>query len=871
MISPFHAHVKARSLQDLRTSDKFVASFASNDIEIYPYQVAAATFALRSPFIKGAILCDEGSLGKTYEALLIIGSRFFEGKEKIIIIVPTTLLHQWANVMDNKFNIPFCVVDIGTDLNFDIQGVVLTTYDFAAQNAAYISQIKWDISVFEEAHCLRRIYTGENKTASTLRTAVGDSYKLLLTATPMQNSIMDLYGLIYFIDETALPDSDAFYKRYFRKPENYPELASWISKYCFRTMRGQVATYVKITERIPITIDFTLTAKEQKLQSLLDAYLARDKKYAFPKMDLYDLTLMLNRYLSSSTYAFAKTLQGIEKRLGEMEDTKGELDQIQKMQTLANEININAKGKKLLNVLKIGFAELKKLGANKKVLVFTENRETQKYLYDLLNGNGYNGKVLKFNGDHSRDYTIMERFEKEATILITTDIAAEGFNLELCSFVVNYDLPYNALTLEQRINRCHRQGQRTDVLVVNFLNKNNFADVRVLELINKRILQYDGIIGLSDNVIGNIGTSLNRDFSKIMATAKSKEEIDKAFDEVLADYKAENKQLVKSAEEMLFTTFDKDIAQSVAVSPQYLKERVAQANSDLWEVTKYFFGKWREFSFCEETRTLNCPAVNPPKVFIGTALRRNEYSMVQGYQPASGRHTVAGNLTKNILSEMFWVGLPDKGSIVVAGEIEPCEIGFYRVKVKSPADYFSMWHYNVFVGKNKSGHILTHDECAEIMEMPVVSFTTMGQNFGGRDGANSSKSNHEFDSLVQADEYVRRTVESMDGVIKEEMERLKRLTKERKVALERNIEALRSEVATLVGNVSRASNVAEKVAAEKRKAAMQKELKQKEQQLFMDGLRLDVELDKQVQTLTDGLNLTAVVEREFVIRVEVLS
>ena len=897
MLSPFHVCCKARQLSDLRNNEKFVAAFASSDIEIYPYQVAAATFVLRSPFLKGAILCDEGSLGKTYEALLIIAERFYEGKENILIVVPTPLLHQWTKIMDNKFAVPFTAIDNNEIFNqhfhqpvdgendnmqnpFQQEGVVITTYDFAAEKANYISEIGWDMSVFEEAHCLRRIYTGENKMASAIREAVGDSFKLLLTATPMQNSIMDLYGLIYFIDETALPESDDFYKRYFRKPENYSELANRISKFCFRTMRAQVATYVKIPERIPMTVDFALTDKEQQLQNMIDKYLARVKKYAFPKMELYDLTLMLFRNFSSSTFALAKTLQGVERRLTTMASENitpnfaDEHNHVKAMLKLADEIKENAKGNELLNALKKGFAELKKLGAKKKALIFTENRETQKYLYELLDGNGYKDKVMKFNGDYSRDHTIMERFENEATILVTTDIAAEGFNLEFCSFVINYDLPYNTLTIEQRTNRCHRQGQQTDVLVLNFLNRNNFADVRMLELINKRILQYDGIIGLSDNVIGNIGMDMNRDFAKIMATAKSKTEIDKAFDEVLADYETENKTFVKSAEDVLFTTFNRDIAENVIISPQYLKERANKANDDLWALTKYFFGKRREFTIDDETRTIRCSTIHPPKVFTGTSLRRGEYSMQKGYQPASGRHTLTGSLAKNMISEIFWRGLPDGGNIIVVDNhangitIEPCDIAYYRIKVKSSTDYFSAWYYNVFVGKTRDGQILTHDKCMEIMELPVVSFTADTLIYGERDGISKPKQAHPMDGMIKPDEYIKRTIEVMDGAVKEEINHLNRLCKDRKIALERNIVALRSEVTVLINSTDKATSITQKVQAEKRKTAAQKELKQKEQQLFLDGMRLDVELEGQIRKLADDMKLVAEVKREFVIRVE---
>ncbi|NLA76751.1 MAG: DEAD/DEAH box helicase, partial [Clostridiales bacterium] len=269
-ISPFHAMYKAKMLSNYAFGrDRLLPVYASSDMKIFPYQVAAAHFAMRSPYLKGAILCDEGSLGKTYEALLVIAQSYYEGKDKIFLIVPTPLLKQWSNTISEHFTIPFFTIDSeetfaacqndGQDNPFDQDGIILTTYDFAAEKAEYIKKIRWQLSVFDEAHRLRKIYAEGNKEANILRDAVGDSYKLLLTTTPMQNDIMDLFGLICFIDETVFPDADAFYKRYFRKPENYPELAERVSKYCFRTTRKQVQSYLKIPKRIPVSINYTVS------------------------------------------------------------------------------------------------------------------------------------------------------------------------------------------------------------------------------------------------------------------------------------------------------------------------------------------------------------------------------------------------------------------------------------------------------------------------------------------------------------------------------------------------------------------------------------------------------------------------------------
>ena len=880
-LSPFHALYKARKLSSYAFGrDRLVPVFASSDIEAYPYQIAAALFALRSPYLKGAILCDEGSLGKTYEAMLVITQMWYEGKQKILIVVPTPLLYQWMKIIEDKFSVPLYTIDSnetfdscvseGQQNPFLQDGIVLTTYDFAAEKAEQILQVKWDMTVFEEAHHLRRIYTDENKGAAAIRQAARDSFKLLLTATPMQNSILDIYGLIQFIDDSVFPDEKMFYQRYFRKPENYGELASRVSKYCFRTTRPQVANYVKIPERIPITVEYELTKPEQRLYDLLNEYLQRPEKIAFPKMEQYDLTLMLFRTLSSSTFAVEKTLRGVVTRLealsqAEAENSKvsEELSQIRQMHTLAKSIRKNAKGTQLLEALKTGFARLKSLGANKKALIFTENRTTQKYLYSLLNANGYQGKVLTYSGDKSRDYSIMERFRKDVQILITTDVAAEGFNLEFCSFVINYDLPYNTLTIEQRVTRCHRQGQQSDVMVLNFLNRNNFADVRMLELINKRVLQFSGVFGMSDDVLGNFGLDLGKAF----ALARTKEEIDHAYTQVLTEFEEENKRLVAQSEESLFTSFSKEVADKVTITPQYIKDRSKEINDDLWAITKYFFENRTDFYIDEETRTISCFG-SPPKVFTGAAMRRNEYSMAKDYQPRSGRHTITGALARNILHEIFWVGIPDRGTVYVEDVPSPCTIGYYQVKVKPKGVHWGGTYYYTFVGKTADGHVLADEECRKLMELPVLRFTKDGETYGERDGLSKTKHAEELDNLVDTEEFIQQTSIEMDGAQKEEIARLQSHTLDLKAGLERELDGLRIQLQQTEKALEKPATRIEKIRLQKEVSALRKELKTREQNLFFDGLRLEQELEEQVKHLLGDAVLTATFKREFIIRIQ---
>ena len=225
MQSPFHAYITARKLESYSDDRSLVAAFASSNIDVYPYQIAAAQFALRSPKLKGVILADESSLGKTYEALLVATQKWHNGQCKQLVILPQNLVTQWTIKIENGFTLPYTVWNDGEMPDDD--GLIFTTYDFAVRNADTISAVAWDMVIFDEADVL---FKPDNKTVQTLKSAVGDAFKLLLTPTPITMSIMDIYGLIHFIDDTVLPNSDEFYKRYFRKPENYSELSAWTKR-----------------------------------------------------------------------------------------------------------------------------------------------------------------------------------------------------------------------------------------------------------------------------------------------------------------------------------------------------------------------------------------------------------------------------------------------------------------------------------------------------------------------------------------------------------------------------------------------------------------------------------------------------------------
>lgn len=333
-----------------------------------------------------------------------------------------------------------------------------------------------------------------------------------------------------------------------------------------------------------MTVEYTPSPQEQKLYALLNTYINCREKKAFPEMDSYDLALRLMDLLGSSTAAILQTIKGVIKRLNQMENAQDELAQWQEMQTVAEGIDQDAKATELLAVLEQGFALMKKAGAKRKVVIFTESVETQKMLQRLLS---QKYSTLSYNG--STDYSIIQRFKEEGEILISTDNGAKGFNLEDSAFVIYYDLLYNTLKMEQRIDRCHRLGQQCDVLSVAFIDKSNFADVRKLELVNKRILVTDGVFGITDDVLGGFTDNVLGAFPVIAQRLRPKAQVERDFQSTLNAYEEDNRHTVAAAENILFTTFTKELADKVKLSPRYIDRRVHELNNALWEITKWFF------------------------------------------------------------------------------------------------------------------------------------------------------------------------------------------------------------------------------------------------------------------------------------------
>ena len=681
MITRYHAIYYARVLAQRAIGDNIDSlsqSLLNAAVDINPHQIEAALFAFRSPLSKGIILADEVGLGKTIEAGLVLCQYWAIGKRKIIVVCPAAIRKQWSFELTEKFGIDNEILDsknyneyvrIGRN-PFDNKKVVICSYNFVARKKDEIRLFGFDLAIIDEAHKLRNVYKKNSVTAHAVREALENVKKLLLTATPFQNSLMELYGLTSIIDENIFGDAKSFRANYVYE-ENYSELQMRLAPYYKRTLRKDVVEYINYTKRLPLTQKFDSTDLEFELYTKVSEFLRSDNLYSIPVKQKMLTTMMVRKILASSTYALLGTLATIKARLekmleenkyqqfdlneifdedeiellneneednidsdanlpteDEIIDTKQiqkEIAAIQSFINLAEQIKHDSKAKALLIALQKAFEQIELIGANRKALIFTESKRTQAYLKEFLEQNGYRGKIVIFNGSNSdkqsneileawlkanaytgkisgiraadRRAAIVDYFKDKAEIMIATEAAAEGLNLQFCSLVVNYDLPWNPQRIEQRIGRCHRYGQKSDVVVVNFVNQRNYADLRVFELLNDKFKLFSDVFGTSDEILGQIdGVDFEKRIWLIYQECRTEAEISAAFEKLQAELESKINMRMKDVKEQVLKTFDVEVQERLRLAKEHTCAFINRYEYIFWELTKFILGDKAEFN-----------------------------------------------------------------------------------------------------------------------------------------------------------------------------------------------------------------------------------------------------------------------------------
>ena len=687
-LTVFQAKYFANELQRSYANDhvgKLAGLLFDAQVEPKPHQIDAALFALQTPFLPGVVLADEVGLGKTIEAGIVITQYWAERKRQILVIAPSSLRQQWKQELYEKFLIPSELLDskskdrlLQTQSSSNKAQVLICSYEFVLRHEASLSR-HWDLVVADEAHRLRNYWNGSRaKVPSAVARLVQNASKtVLLTATPLQNRLDELYGLVSVFDPDYFYSLEAFRERYVKNRYSYgdDDLVDRVATISKRTLRRDADKYIRFTKRSPLTVEFTPSPDEARLYDLVNDYLQRDELFAFADSQRHLSALIIRKRLGSSTYAVASTLENIANRLAEelaegrrrdgrgtlvvdgdltdeeLEDVEeipeqqdslldaslrerieAEVQELRDYAALARSITVNQKAVKLLEALDQGFERLREIGAPEKAIIFTDSTKTQEYIAQTLRDAGRGEGLVLFNGSNNgpeatqiyRDWlernkdsdlitgipsadrrkALVDEFRDRGTIMVATEAAAEGINLQFCSMLVNYDLPWNPQRVEQRIGRVHRFGQKHNVVVVNFSNKGNLAEQRILELLTEKFHLFESVFGASDEVLGTIedGLDFEKNIAAILNSCKTSEEINAAFQELEAQYSDEITKEMAQAKSKVFDNLDPNVQDRLKSYDSQSGEVLNKFERLLLALTKYelandatFEGDGRQF------------------------------------------------------------------------------------------------------------------------------------------------------------------------------------------------------------------------------------------------------------------------------------
>jgi ERCC4-related helicase len=923
--------------------DRLSQSIASAKVDLNPHQVDAALFAVRSPLSKGAILADEVGLGKTIEAAIVIAQRWAERKRRILLILPATLRKQWQQELLEKFSLPTLILETRSfnlakrsgHSNAFLQKdqIVICSYQFAAVKAAEVRSVPWDLVVIDEAHRLRNIYKGSNRTATAIAEATSHAPKILLTATPLQNSLMELYGLVSVIDPHVFGDANSFREQFVKATNEIQRnvgLKDRLQPICTRTLRKQVLEYVRFTQRIPITQDFTPTDTEQELYQLVSAYLQRPTLFALPVGQRHLITLILRKLLASSSFAIAGTLRTLVERLesikaksaatadditeddfeakeeyqeewSEQEETEvvpqpvldfrlleKEIGDLQGFLKLAQSVSVNAKGDALLKALETAFEKAVALGAARKAVIFTESRRTQRYLFEFLTEHAYSDKIVLMNGTNTdegsaRTYeqwlerhrgtdalsgsrsadmraALVEEFRDRATILIATESAAEGVNLQFCSLVVNYDLPWNPQRIEQRIGRCHRYGQKHDVVVVNFLNRRNAADQRVFQLLSQKFRLFDGIFGSSDEVLGALesGVDLEKRIAQVYQECRTPSDIEAAFDQLQAELDETIGARLAETRRILLENFDEEVHARMRVHREQALATLSTRQRWLLELTKQELGADAAFDDIE-----------PRFAYSGDLSPRGAYNFDWKLAEERGEHfyRLGAPLADSVIATVLGRTLPvaalefryrDHGSIVsVLESLVGCK-GWLQANVLT-INSLDTEEYLILVASADDGTPVEDEIARKLLSLNATANGTLGDNPVPLEQLKAMMGSHQASVLADVE---RRNGEHFD----EEVVKLDRWADDLKLGLEREIKEIDQQIRDTRRLASAAAALAEKLEHQKEVKALEVKRNSKRRELFDAQDGIDKRRDGLIDQIESQLTHTTDLKSLFTIR-----
>ena len=871
-------------------------------VDLNPHQVEAAVFAVRSPLSKGVILADEVGLGKTIEAGIVICQLWAEQKRHLLVICPASLREQWKSELEDKFNLPAIIIDSSNYYSgiLDLTDkIIISSYNFAVKIEQDLQPVPWNLVIMDEAHKLRNVYRPSNKAGRILKSALNGRRKLLLTATPLQNSLMELYGLSSLIDDGIFGDDQSFRAQYTTATKSGKDaLKERLACFCKRTLRSQVTEYVSYTKRIPITFPFCPSETEQTLYSGVAHFLQKDSKYALPPKQRQLTSLILYKLLASSSSAILGTFETMLTRLeklkaglisenddlddliddveiaDEIEDLEEdstdetekidkaalekEIVEVKKFIELAKKISVDNKTQELMKGLAIGFDNMNKMGAAKKALIFTESRRTQKYLFDYLSAHGYAGKIVLFHGGNkAHRKELIETFKNDAEIMIATEAGAEGLNMQFCSLIINYDLPWNPQRVEQRIGRCHRYGQKHDVVVINFVNKKNVADQRVFDLLNEKFQLFEGVFGASDEVLGSIedGVDFEKKILNIYRTCRSTEEIEEAFKLLRKEMEDSIDEKMQQTKKLLLSEFDAVVHDRLKVNLELTKQILTERQKMFWNIARAVLKDDGVFDEQDFSFTLTNPELGKPQKYYFITQDNKHIDMddkliIRMSHPLGEKvlnlakdvtldtEEVSFDLTNNPQKETVLQNLKDSGA---KGW---CNCQFVTI------DSFEREEYLVLSGMDMSGKSISPEIMARMLRLET-SMTEKCNNI-------SKDLNEDFENIQNKNlQDIKIRSESRNMVFyNEEISKIDKYTEDKLYRVEKELKDVKDRIKTLMREERQAETIAAKTAIQEEIAELERKKRRYRQNIFDAEDEIEEERKALIAKLKNGMKST---------------
>lgn len=960
MSTPFHARYFAYELtrqSPPEGTDRLTQALFDAFVDLNPHQVEAALFAMRSPVAKGVILADEVGLGKTIEAGLVLCQHWAERRRKLLVICPASLRKQWALELEEKFNLPALVLDAkgykearasGLLNPFDQKAVIVVSMHFASRMREDIRQIGWDLAVIDEAHKLRNVYRASNRTGQGIKWALEDRRKVLLTATPLQNSLLELYGLATLIDERIFGDLPSFRTQYTNAGGDLDSLRERLQPFCKRTLRRQVLEYIRYTERRAITRPFRPTDNEQKLYEAISEFLERADTYAIPAAQRQLTILVLHKILASSSTALIGTLETIKARLiqlrtdskdqlglleriiegEEIEDDyldelvaideeklnndddddkddgpgidlkklDGEIVELQRFIDWARSIQVDSKTRALLSAMDIGFSEMERMGAARKGLIFTESRRTQQYLHTFLEANGYAGKIVLFSGTNNdqdsrviyerwlennsesgracgnrqvdQRTALIEHFRDKAEIMIATEAASEGINLQFCSLVVNYDLPWNPQRIEQRIGRCHRYGQQHDVVVINFLNERNHADQRVYELLNEKFKLFSGVFGASDDVLGSLesGVDFEKRILAIYEQCRTPEEIDRAFKVLQDELDEQIRSRMNQTRESLLEHFDEDVHARLKWQLENTRQSLDRFTRMFWDLSCFVLADCAAFD--DEALTFDLKSTPLARVRPGIY---HLISKVKANIPGEFLYRLSHPLGEFCLDTGKLQATPE-ATITFDVTNHPARISLVE-QLKGQAGWLHLQHlvvesfdreeYQLFSALTDDGRPIDQETCAKL-------FHCRGKIGPAPTLSAALKEKLDGDARRHAEATISQSLEANNRFFNEERERLEKWADDMVLAAEKELRDVKEQIKSLNRQARLATTVEEQHQCQANIREAEKKQRRLRQRVFDVEDEILEKRDLLIQKLEKQMSHKANREALFTIRWQVV-